>query len=210
MDWDWEDGPPRDDARDAPRGGSGDEPQRTEDLAPRDEPRWPDDVERREEPRWPDDLGQPSAPDAPSFADAIDRFERSARATGDTRTDLERPGTRTVEAGQWGLGAEMADRGYDDERPRPPVDRAAARARRRKKVRQRRLIALGVAIIVVILLAVLVVRGCGGPAEGQAAVLRPAPTAATLRVAAATEPLRMATGAAGDEDAELAAFQARQ
>jgi cell division septation protein DedD len=167
VDWDWEDGSPRD--------------------QPRDEP--------AEEPRRPDDSRPSPAADSPSFADAIDRFEAPAQpAAADLPRYHDEEHTQVIQAPQR-VADDVGHDGRsarDDRRQRPPADRAAARARRRRQIRRRRLVALGVVIVVAILLAVLVVRGCGGPTEGQAAAIDPSPTPAVLRTPAAAEPLRMA------------------
>ena len=144
MDWDWEDGPPRD----APQ-------------------------------RRPEEASPHPASEAPSFADAVDRFERPAQAPRDT-------GPRDDDFSSFGVASD------GDPRPRPPADRAAARARRRKQVKRRRLIALVVLAVIVVLIVVLVVRGCGGPSEGQAAGVDSSPRTAVLRTPTAADPLRVA------------------
>jgi hypothetical protein len=163
VDWDWEDGPPRDVPQDVSRGAS------------QGEPRRPDDSRRPDDAQPPDD-DQP-ADDSPSFADAIDRFEAPSQPADASRQppyyDDER--TQVIRASQRPEGDSAYEAGPapDDRRPRSPADRAAARARRRKQIQRRRLIALGVLIAVVVLLVVVVVRGCGGPSEGQAVAPSP-------------------------------------
>lgn len=192
MDWDWEEGPPRDAPRrrpeeppqgPAPEGPAPDTtfsgaiehferpspPERTQDVPPADPdaafPPYLDDertqIIRRpaQDPEplapaddWPEDSSP--APDAASFAAAIDRFE--------TSTPAPYPG-----------------RGPEGRAPSASVDRAARRARRRRQVRRRRLTALAIVVVIVVLLVVFVVRGCGGPAEGQAAMQGPVRSTAT-------------------------------
>jgi hypothetical protein len=208
VDWDWDDGPPRD----APRG------------TPRDDPRPPEESA-------PDD-----AADSPTFADAIEHFDRSAPAPeDDERTQLiqmppaagaaspsgpppspsglERPRPGAIETVRRGTpaaasAAYSADQAAaDPRRPRPPRDRAA-RARRRKQVRRRRLVALAVIVVIVVLLVVLVVRGCGGsPAAGQTTSTFAPPTVA-IQAPAAAQTRRVAVALApwAAEDRHLVPF----
>jgi hypothetical protein len=191
VDWDWEDGPPQDTPQGAPR----------DDRRPPGEP------------------PQDDAPDSPTFADAIEHFDRSAPAPGDdertqlikmpadsgaappdepplSRADLERPRLRTIEAAQRATAANAAAYSADQEspgelRPRPPRASAAARARRRKQIRRRRLVALAVIVIIVVLIVVLVVRGCGGSTKSPTALI-PRTSTVALSAPAASQPLRMA------------------
>jgi hypothetical protein len=170
VDWDWEDGPPQQTPRGAPR---------------EQQPRPP------EEPPLQD-------PGTPSFSDAIDRFEEPPRYDtpdadaaepdyDDARTQFirlpadsgipatsgapARPGT-AVPAPDEAAGP-PAVRGPQraDRRPRTPDERAARRALRRKQIRRRRLVALAIIVVILILIVVLIVRGCGGPAAVTAAFL---------------------------------------
>jgi hypothetical protein len=191
VDWDWEDGPPRDAPRDASREG----------------PR-PDDAGLRDDPQ------PPSASETASFADAVERFGGSSQpAFDEERTQVIRP-SRSLE-GRPGGDVEAAKEGElpggershpaatGEELPRhagrPPTQaaRAAARARRRRQVRRRRLVALAVVVLVAALCVVLLVRGCGGSTGGQASA-GPPPSAALP----AGEVLIAAGPALPTEDAE--------
>ena len=166
MDWDWEDGPPRD-------------------TPPR---RAPDRAVRA-------DSGPAAGADAGSSA-GQPAHPAAEQPAASSQPPPDRPAARLqqppAEATQRAAAASAPDWPSADERPRTSDARAAARARRRKQIRQRRLIALAAVVVILIVLVFLVVRACGGPASSQASAASPSPAPVALRMPTAKAPLRMA------------------
>lgn len=208
MDWDWEDGPPQDAPRrrpeESPQSPAPETPSFSDAVEHFDQTAQPDDertqVIRRQPPgdeerpaaERPVDAPPPAPSETPSFAEVIDRFETPVPGPYPPSGDLQGPRLRTNEAAQRSLGADAQERRSGERAPRPPADRAAARARRRKQIRRRRLVALAVIVLIVVLLVVLVVRGCGGPSEGQASTMLHVSSPVALHSSTPSQPLRVA------------------
>lgn len=168
MDWDWEEGPPRDTP-----------PARR----PPDELRPPPEPESTE-PK-PLEPGTPEPPDESVTqvfsADAAWEqqgeqapFETAPRSPPPEyvlpeRTETGRPAAQDDTEFAY-LPPQAAEAGAERERrPRSPQDRAARREQRRRQLRRRRLVALAILVAIVVLVVVLVIRGCGG-SDAAAAV----------------------------------------
>ena len=205
MDWDWEDGPPRDTRRRRTRRA------RLERAAA--------DGRTRTSP-GPEPTGTASGRQEPPPLDAAPEYVLPDR-TG--RPAASRPARRRVRATPKrddrirrasGGRRRRAVARADEYRPRSPEDRTARREQRRRQLRRRRLVALAVLIAIVVLIVVLIVRGCGGsdagaaaaafvsalrgqtPAGGPGATVKPAAMLAALALVAAVAVARASPAAA--------------
>ena len=172
MDWDWEDGPPRDtppsrrapDEAPAPREPA---PVRAGVAGVSGRVRDAGVLARNGAEQAPD---EPPAHAPPPEYVLPDRTE-TGRPAPPSGAEFERPRTETSESAE--RAAVAGARGSEDyeRRPRSPEDRKARREQRRRQLRRRRLVALAVLIAIVVLIVVLIVRGCGGSDAGAAAAL---------------------------------------
>ena len=156
MDWDWEDGPPRDAP---PRERGPEEPLRQADS----EPPQPEPLEAEPGP------GEFSVPDElPEWPTTVLPPAEAPGNPPGTAADLDDPRGRSMEAVQPAAAGPRERRAAGPDEPGAPGGprvsdaRVAARERRRRQVRRRRLVALVILIAAVALIVVLVVRGCGG------------------------------------------------
>lgn len=186
VDWDWEDGPSRDEParrrppeeppREPPPETSPSEPPPEE--SPREFPLAtpPGELPLAEPREFPLDAPPGESPPAGPPREP---------GPGDWPTvGPERPVLPTLESARRAAAGPERRSGGGARTWRVSHERAAARERRRRQVRRRRLVALAVIIVAVLLLAVLVVRGCGDSAKPASAYRAPAASALHLQAVA--------------------------
>jgi len=180
VDWDWEDGPPRDTP---PSRRRPDEP------GPGAEPGPP--ASKPPESGPPESMPLETGPPEPLDETVTQVFSADAawEQTGEQapietaphapppeyvlpdRTETGRPSAQGDAEFAY-LPPDAADVGAERERrPRSPQDRAARREQRRRQLRRRRLVALAILVAIVVLILFLVIRGCGGSDAGAAATV---------------------------------------
>lgn len=172
MDWDWEDGPPRDTppSRRAP-----DETPAPREPAP-SEPEWPESPEESETRVFSPGTVPERAPDEPPVQSPPpeyvlpDRTE-TGRPAPQSGAEFERPRAGTIESSERAAVADAGGSEGYERRSRSSEDRTARREQRRRQLRRRRLVALAVLIAIIVLIVVLIVRGCGGSDAGATAAV---------------------------------------
>jgi hypothetical protein len=170
VDWDWEDGPPRETP--PSRRAAGVPGPAADEGPPKPERPGPEAAEPLDESvtqvfsadaAW-EQSGGPSRHE-PEPHDPTPEYVLP------DRTETGRPtGQGDREFAYLPPEAAEPDTGHG-RRPRSPQDRAARREQRRRQLRRRRIVALLVLIAIVVLVVVLIVRGCGGSDVGAASAL---------------------------------------
>ncbi len=179
MDWDWEDGPPRDTP---PLRRTPDEPGPAAEPGP-SEPKPPESGPPESKPL---ETGPPEPLD--ETVTQVFSADAAWEQTGEQapietaphapppeyvlpeRTETGRPSAQGD--AEFAYLPPDADVGAERERrPRSPQDRAARREQRRRQLRRRRLVALAILVAIVVLILFLVIRGCGGSDAGAAATV---------------------------------------
>ena len=170
MDWDWEDGPPRDSP---PASSPSGEPRPSAEQVPCEleasESAPPEPLDESVTQVFSADRAwdQPgertpfeTAPQSPPPEYVLPESTETGRPAAPDDTEFARLPPQAAE-----VGAGRA------RRPRSPQDRAARREQRRRQLRRRRLVALTVLVAIVVLIVIFVIRGCGGSDAAAAAVL---------------------------------------
>jgi hypothetical protein len=165
VDWDWEDGPPRDTppSRRAP-----DEAPAPREPAPF-EPEWPDSPDESVTQVVSDDAAWEQATE-PEPDESVPHSPPPEYVLPD-RTETGRSSAQSDPEFAYLPPASTAADTETGRRPRSPEDRRARREQRRRQLRRRRLVALAILIAIVVPIVVLIVRGCGGSDAGAAATV---------------------------------------